>query len=186
MNLTNKALTNKAIKQLLWAGMASIGMFFAGLTSAYIVRKAEGNWIEFILPDWFLYSTIIIILSSGLLILAKKRVQKDIMPLKLILAVLFLGLLFSFFQFNGWNTLVDQGIYLTGKGSNVAGSFLYVLTLAHLVHLFGGLVALLVTSINTAKGKYTSENHFGLELTSTYWHFLGLLWIYLFLFLKYL
>ena len=76
MNITNKALTNKAIKQLLWAGMASIGMFFAGLASAYIVRKAEGNWIEFILPDWFLYSTIIIILSSGLLILAKKRVQK--------------------------------------------------------------------------------------------------------------
>ena len=66
-------ITNKAVKQLLWAGLASIGMFFAGLTSAYIVRKAEGNWMEFVLPDWFLYSTITIVLSSLLLISAKQK-----------------------------------------------------------------------------------------------------------------
>jgi cytochrome c oxidase subunit 3 len=64
---------NRALKQLLWVGMGSIAMFFAGLTSAYIVRKAEGNWTEFILPEWFWYSTITIILSSGVLILAKQK-----------------------------------------------------------------------------------------------------------------
>jgi cytochrome c oxidase subunit 3 len=62
---------NRALKQLLWIGMGSIAMFFAGLTSAYIVRKAEGNWTDFILPEWFWYSTITIVISSVVLIFSK-------------------------------------------------------------------------------------------------------------------
>jgi cytochrome c oxidase subunit 3 len=77
-------INNKAIKQLLWVGMGAIGMFFAGLTSAYIVRKAEGNWTLFVLPDWFLYSTITILLSSLLLIFAKKNLKREISPFKMI------------------------------------------------------------------------------------------------------
>ncbi len=179
-------LTNQALKQLLWAGLASIGMFFAGLTSAYIVRKAEGNWMEFVLPDWFLYSTITIIFSSLLLISAKQKIEKNISPVKMVYGALGLGFLFTLFQISGWNSLISQGIYLTGEGSNAAGSFLYVLTLAHLAHLVAGLIALLIASINSARGKYSSKNYFGFELTSTYWHFLGILWIYLFFFLKYI
>ena len=68
---------NKALKQLLWVGMGSIAMFFAGLTSAYIVRKAEGNWVDFILPEWFVYSTIVIVISSLLLIFATRRIKKN-------------------------------------------------------------------------------------------------------------
>ena len=178
-------ITNKAIKQLLWAGQASIGMFFAGLTSAYIVRKAEGNWLEFAIPDWFYYSTATIIVSSALLFYAKRKIKQNINPANFILATFLLGIIFTVFQIFGWNTLTSQGIFLTGEGSNAAGSFLYVLTLAHLIHLLAGLIALLYSSISSAKGKYNSENHLGLDLTSTYWHFLGLLWIYLFIFLKY-
>ena len=180
------SIKQKTIKQLLWVGIGSICMFFGGLTSAYIVRRAEGNWSSFILPDWFWYSTITIIISSILLIIAGRNIKKNILPTNIIFSVFVLGLMFTFFQFNGWQSLISKGVYLTGEGSNVAGSFLYVLTLSHLVHLIGGLVALLITTINSAKGKYTSENHLGLELTSTYWHFLGLLWLYLFFFLKYL
>ena len=88
-------------------------------------------------------------------------------------------------QFKGWESLTQQGVFLTGPGSNVSGSFLYVITLAHLVHLIGGLIALLVAVINTKNGKYTSQDHLGFEMTTIYWHFLGLLWLYLFLFLKY-
>ena len=177
---------NRALKQLLWVGMAAIAMFFAGLTSAYIVRKAEGNWTEFILPEWFWYSTITIVISSVVLILAKQKIKKDKSVFSLVLSVFILGLLFSFFQLNGWEELTNQGVYLTGEGSNVSGSFLYVLTLSHLVHLIGGLIALLVTAINEKRRKYSAENYLGLEITSIYWHFLSLLWIYLFCFLKYL
>ena len=125
---------NRALKQLLWVGMASIAMFFAGLTSAYIVRKAEGNWTEFFLPDWFWYSTLTIILSSAVLIIAQQKIKKDKSVFRLVLSVFVLGILYSFFQLNGWKELTNQGVYLTGEGSNVAGSFLYVLTLSHLVH----------------------------------------------------
>jgi len=97
-----------------------------------------------------------------------------------------LGGLFTYLQINGWKELTSMGVYLTGEGSNVAGSFLYVLTLSHLVHLAGGLIALLVTAINVKKKKYNSESYLGLEITTIYWHFLSALWLYLFFFLKYL
>jgi len=173
-------------KQMLWIGMAGITMFFAGLTSAYIVRKAEGNWTEFILPDWFWYSTITIVISSIVLIIAKQKIKKDESVLSLVLSVFLLGLLFTFFQLNGWQELTNKDVHLTGEGSNVAGSFLYVLTFSHLAHLIGGLIALLVTAINAKRKKYSAENYLGLEITSIYWHFLSILWIYLFCFLKYL
>lgn len=175
----------KSLKQLLWIGIGAIIMFFAGLTSAYIVRKAEGNWVEFVLPEWFLYSTITIICSSVLLIVARVYINKERPIERLVFTTFILGLIFSYFQFRGWQELTIQGVFLTGIGSNVAGSFLYVITLAHLVHLIGGLVALVIILINARKGKYKSDNYLGFELTASYWHFLGLLWIYLFLFLKY-
>ena len=80
---------------------------------------------------------------------------------------------------------MQQGLYMTGEGSNVASSFLYVLTLSHLAHLTGGLIALLVTTINSKRGKYSADNLLGIELTSIYWHYLTALWIYLFFFMQY-
>ena len=181
MNLIKK----KSLKQLLWVGIGSIIMFFAGLTSAYIVRKAEGNWIDFLFPDWFLFSTIVIIMSSITLFIAQGNIKQERDSFSFVLATFFLGILFSFFQFKGWQELTAQGVFLTGVGSNVSGSFLYVITLAHLVHLVGGLVAILITLINIKKKKYNKDNYLGLELMSIYWHFLALLWLYLFVFLKY-
>jgi len=176
---------NRSLKQLLWIGIGSIVMFFAGLTSAYIVRKAEGNWIEFILPDWFLFSTITIVLSSLFLIVAKQKIKQEVPVSRFVFLAFMLGLIFSYFQFRGWEELTAQGVFLTGVGSNVAGSFLYVITLAHLVHLIGGLLALFVIAINAKRGKYNKSNYLGFELGIVYWHFLGLLWLYLFFFLKY-
>ena len=177
---------NKALRQLLWIGMGAIGMFFAGLTSAYIVRKAEGNWLDFTLPDWFLYSTITIIISSLFLVLAKKNIENEKISSNLVLFVLILGLVFSYFQITGWKELTNQGVFLTGVGSNVAGSFLYVITLSHLIHLIGGLIAIMFIVIRSRKGLYKDGNHLGFDLASWYWHFLGILWIYLFFFLKYI
>ena len=178
-------IQNRTLKQLLWIGIGAIIMFFAGLTSAYIVRRAEGNWVEFILPDWFLFSTITIIISSILLVFISKRIKRDESVFQLIFIVFVLGLLFAFFQINGWKELTNQGVFLTGEGSNVAGSFLYVITLSHLVHLVGGLVALFITAIKAKREMYNKDDYLGFELTATYWHFLGLLWIYIYVFLKF-
>ena len=176
---------NNAKKQLLWIGMGSILMFFGGLTSAYIVRKPEGNWLEFVLPEHFTFSTIIIIVSSIILFFVKGQLRKNNSAFQLVLSVLLLGLLFTFFQFKGWQQLIAQGVYLTGEGSNASGSFLYVLTLAHLVHLFGGLIALLYVTIQSKKKVFTIENSLAIDLTSLYWHFLALLWLFVFTLLNF-
>ena len=176
---------NNAKKQLLWIGMGSILMFFGGLTSAYIVRKPEGNWLEFVLPEYFTFSTIIIIVSSIILFFVKGQLRKNNSAFQLVLSVLILGILFTFFQFKGWQQLIAQGVYLTGEGSNASGSFLYVLTLAHLVHLFGGLIALLYVTIQSKKKVFTIENSLAIDLTSLYWHFLALLWLFVFALLNF-
>ena len=176
---------NNAKKQLLWIGMGSILMFFGGLTSAYIVRKPEGNWLEFVLPEYFTFSTGIIVLSSIVLFFVKGQLRKNNSAFQLVLSVLLLGLLFTFFQFKGWQQLIAQGVYLTGEGSNASGSFLYVLTLAHLVHLFGGLIALLYVTIQSKKKVFTIENSLAIDLTSLYWHFLALLWLFVFALLNF-
>jgi cytochrome c oxidase subunit 3 len=181
-----KSIKEKALKQLLWVGIVSISMFFAGLTSAFIVRKAEGNWTEFILPDWFIASTFVIILSSVLLFFVRGRLKKGKSVFNLLFTTLLLGIIFSYLQFEGWGQLTNQGIYLTGVGSNVAGSFLYVLTLSHLVHLAGGVVALVFASVKSKLNLYSADNCLGLDLTMMYWHFLAVLWLYLFIFLKFL
>tara|TARA_B100001758_G_C18293992_1_gene548582 strand:- start:190 stop:738 length:549 start_codon:yes stop_codon:yes gene_type:complete len=178
-------IKDRSLKQLLWIGIGSIMMFFAGLTSAYVVRKPQGNWVEFILPDWFLYSTIIIIISSVALAIAKTKIHIKKLSSRLVLTTFVLGIIFSYFQFMGWHELTSQGVFLTGEGSNVSGSFLYVITLAHLIHLIGGLIAILITAVKSAKGRYSPEDCLGFDLTAIYWHFVGLLWIYLFFFLKF-
>ena len=170
----------QAIIQLLWIGIGSICMFFAGLSSLIFVDKIQFPES----PSWFLYSTIIIISSSILLITAKGQIKKDKPVFILILSVFVLGLFFTYSQFKGWEQLVNQEVnFAFGTKEE---SLLYVLTGAHLAHLFAGLISLLVVTIKAKNNRYNSKNYLGIKLASTYWHFLTILWVYLFLFLKYL
>ena len=179
-------LRNTVKKQLLWVALVSISMFFASLLSAFIVEKADVlNWNEFILPNYFVLSTGVIILSSLLLLFIRRKLRKQESVFSLVFTVLILGILFSYFQIKGWQQLTNQGIYLTGAGSNISGSFLYVVTLTHLLHLVGGLVGLCISAIKSKQNLYSINNYLGLELTSIYWHFLTILWIILFTFLKF-
>jgi len=175
-------------KAMLWIGILSMIMLFAGLTSAYIVRQAEGQWLYFELPTTFYISTAMIVLSSVTLLplvrFAKRDNHNGIM-LSLGLTMI-LGLLFTYFQFQAWGEMVDLGIFFAGSQSNAAGSYLYVITGVHLAHLAGGLITLLFTLIKASLKRYDSANYTGLELTATYWHFLDILWIYLLLFLMYI
>lgn len=179
----------KVSKPLLWVAMASIAMAFAGLTSGYVVSRSSllstNSWLIFELPNAFTLSTVVIILSSIALIITNQQISKNNQKgASLWLAVtLALGILFAVFQLWGWQQLFGNGIYFTGPGSNTAGSWVYAISFFHLLHLSGGLIALVVTLIKSALGKYTAENKLGIELAAIYWHFLGVLWLYLFLFL---
>ena len=183
-----KAAQQKASKPLLWVGILSIVMLFAGLTSAYVVRADNGNWLLFDLPNAFYLSTAVIVTSSITLFfamqMAKKNNQKGIVLG--LLATFILGLIFSYLQYAGWSELYSKHIVFGGKTSNASGSFLYLITFLHLLHLFAGLISVLVTLKNAVKGKYNAQNTLGLELCSIYWHFLDILWVYLFLFLYYI
>ena len=177
--------TIKAKKMMLLFSMLSIAMTFAGLTSAYIVSKSRPDWLkEFELPMAFTISTIVILLSSISIWFAKKNIKKNnISNTSLWLFITFgLGIIFIISQFSGFRELISQGYFFTGAQSTITTSFLYVLTVLHLIHLFAGIIVLIVVMINNYKNKYKIEK-LGFELAVTFWHFLGILWIYLFVFL---
>jgi cytochrome c oxidase subunit III len=178
----------KVQKGIVWISIVGIIMLFAGFTSAYIVSMAEGEWLYFDLPTSFVYSTTVIILSSISLFLSWFFVGKNNQQLSSIMLgiTLIFAFLFVYFQFEAWKTLVNQGIYFAGKESSRSGSYLYVLSGLHLVHLFGGIIGLLVTFFKSLRKMYSPENKLGIELCSIYWHFLGGLWIYLYLFLNFI
>ncbi len=182
------AARKKTAKPLLWLGIVSIVMLFAGTTSAYVVRADNGNWLIFNLPNAFYLSTAVIVTSSITLFMAYRMAKKSNKTGTVVgvLLTFILGLVFTYTQFAGYNELTAKGIVAMGKYANAAGSFLYFITALHLLHLFGGLISLFVTLINSLKGKYSAGNTLGLELTSIYWHFLDILWVYLFLFLYYI
>jgi cytochrome c oxidase subunit 3 len=175
----------KTAKPLLWIGIVSIVMLFAGLTSAYVVRADNGNWAMFSLPDITIISTAIIITSSLTMVVAQQAIKKGNYRLTALGLFLTLGLGIAFFvtQWMGWSILTRQGIYFVGKYSNASGSFLYLIALMHLLHMVGGLIALSVSFTKTLLKKYSASDYLGIELTAIYWHFLDVLWVYLFLFL---
>ena len=175
----------RAKKMMLLFSMLSIAMTFAGLTSAYIVSKSRPDWItDFQLPSAFMLSTVVIVLSSLSILMAKKNVNKNnIKETSIWLGVTFLwSVVFVVSQFSGFDQLISKGYFFTGPESTVTTSFLYVLAVLHLVHLFAGMIVLLVVIYNNQKNKY-SINKLGFELAVTFWHFLGFLWLYLFVFL---
>ena len=183
-----KQLRQKTSMPLLWIGMVSIVMLFAALTSAVIVSKGSREWVTFEMPGTFLISTLAIAFSSATYILAfrsAKRNQLQHLSMYVLLTLL-LGLVFGIFQVISWSQLVDQEIYFAGASSTVSGSFLYALTGLHLAHFIGGIISLVVVYIKSRREVYNSENLLGLQLSSTYWHFLGGLWLYLYLFLNFI
>lgn len=181
-----RAIREKVGKPLLIVGMVSIFMIFAALTSAYIVRQADGDWLTFDLPLPFYSSTILIVLSSLTMWWATRSVkQNNLQQVSTGVALtLFLGLGFVVSQFYTYSYMMDSGLYFVG--TNVSSSFMYVITGLHLAHIISGIIALSVTLTKARTGAYTANNHLGLSLTAMYWHFLDVLWVYLLLFLLFI
>lgn len=171
-------------KFTLWVAIGAIVMMFAALTSAYIVKKNDGSWLEFDLPRVFWYSTFVILLSSLTIHLATKAFKAREMGRyrTLITLTAILGLLFIIMQWMGFTDLESRNIALTGARSNSAASFLFVITGLHMVHVLGGVIALLIVFFRAYSVKVKNYSSLPIELVGTYWHFVDALWIYLFIF----
>jgi len=163
----------------------SIVMMFAAFTSGYIVRRDEGNWREFDLPASLLLNSIIIALSSATMQWAWFAAKKDeLSRVKIALGLtLVLGLAFLAGQFISWGDLVAGRTFFGGADANPSGSFVYVLMGVHAFHLITGLVFVAVVLLRTVKYQVHSRAMLSIGNATLYWHFLGGLWLYLYLFL---
>ncbi len=181
----DQKVNEKAKKNMLYWAMASMVVFFGGFCSYYLVMHGNGNWLVFNLPALFFVSTAIILASSFTMWWAQKSIAvNNHSGAKMgTLLTLALGVAFCVVQIAAWKELFGQGIVFAGRQSNVAGAIMYVITSMHFLHIIGGLLALSVTSIKAIRHRYSSENYLGLSLCAIFWHFLGALWVILFLFL---
>ena len=181
MNIQNK---NRASKQLVYISIISMVMMFAGLTSAYIISMKREDWVRFDLPQALFVSTLLIILSSVSFWLAKKSLRNNNKQQTTIFIgiTLLLAIGFVFFQIEGFNQLTEAGLFFTGKGSVVSSSLLVVISFAHLLHVLAGIIVLTVVLFQQLRGKYNSDRMLGFEMGAIFWHFVDILWIFLFLF----
>lgn len=168
----------------LYIAFGSIMMMFGALTSAYIVKHASGGWLEYTLTNHFYYSTAVLLLSSVTLHTSyssfKKQKEK---PYKLFLiASLILGVAFVVLQYLGWTALFAKGVDFK---ANISGSFLYLITGLHALHILGGVAGIIVAIIHAFSLPFivTEKRRIRFQLVLHYWHFVDILWIYLLTFL---
>ena len=169
---------------IMWIAIGSIVMMFAGMTSAYIVKKNQGNWLAIELPVVFWYSTAVILVSSVTMYLANTALKAGKISFykSLITITAILGVMFVIMQWEGFKDLETRGIALIGPQSNSASSFLFVITGLHMLHVLGGVIALLVTFFKSFGVQEGQTNLVPTQIVATYWHFVDVLWIYLFIF----
>ena len=175
----------KAKKFLVWLFIISSFMIFAGLTSGFIVYTAGSpdRGLKTILPEAFLYSAAIIVLSSltmHLAYLSARKLQFGLQKLYLVITIV-LGLSFMAMQFYGWQLLTGQGVFFVNY--NASQSFIYVFTGLHMLHIIAGIVMLTNSLVGSVRNIAQVRNLFRLETTSIFWHFIDILWIYLYVFL---
>jgi len=172
-------------KFALWLFMATVIMLFGAWTSAYIVKRGEPGWSSFELPTQFWINSLLIVISSGTLYWAQRAARRDeLEKVKLMVSLtVVLGVLFLVGQWLAWIKMIEMNYYFTGTGSNTSSSFIYVLTGVHGLHVISGVIVLIVLLFATFRYQVHSKNMTRMEMCSTYWHFLGGLWLYLFVFL---
>lgn len=185
---THEQKSKRAKKMMLYVGIGSLIMSFAGLTSAFIVSSKREDWLkDFELPEAFTISTIVIIVSSISMFFALRSLKKQHRQGATIglLITFVLGLAFVFFQLQGYREIIDSGYHFTGATSNVTMSYIYLISALHIAHVVAGLISLIVVIYNHFKQKYNHIEYQGFELAAIFWHFVDILWLYLFLFFSF-
>ncbi|TWF44938.1 cytochrome c oxidase subunit 3 [Chitinophaga polysaccharea] len=170
-------------KYSLWIAMGSITMMFIGFTSAYIVKRSQANWLAFELPHIFWISTAVILTSSLTIHLALKQFKERNMQRykQLITLTAILGVVFAVCQWIGFSQLKAMGLPLNGP---VSASFIYVIVGVHMLHVLGGVIALLIMFGRAYRTRIRTYSAVPIEVAATYWHFVDILWIYLLIFLS--
>jgi cytochrome c oxidase subunit 3 len=184
---------------MMWIYLVSMTMMFAGLTSALIVGRADhldnASWRNFDLPTAFHFTTFIVLASSATMHAAYMAAKRNRFPaLRLFLWITTaLGFVFLIGQWTGFRQLYASGVYFVDNTellgtrfqvNNVSGSFLFVITGLHALHVVGALIAALVMMIRAIGYKINAQNMTGLKITAIFWHALGVLWLYLYFFLN--
>ena len=170
---------------MLWFGIGSLIMTFAGLTSAFIVSKNRVDWVnDFPIPTAFYFSLFVIIISSLSLLISKKYLleNKNLSNLFLVITIV-LGLSFILLQFTGFKQIIHQGFHFTGPTSSINSSFIFLIAFVHIIHVLVALFFLVYILIRNFYVQISDQNSLGFELASIFWHFVDILWIYLFIFL---
>ena len=165
-----------------WFLLTGIGMLFGGFASAYIVLRGVPSWESVHLPSLVWGNTAILLISSLTFEQARRSVKKDdAAGLRRWLSFTgILGLVFVAGQVEVWRKLSASGMYLS---ANLHGSFFYVLSGMHAIHILGGLIALSLVIRKAWNGILHSRNFEPLRLCATYWHFMGGVWLLLLLLL---
>ena len=180
----NATQDTKPKKFIMWLFVVSSTIMFGGFTSYYIVFSAsKGKGHGLVLPDLFIYSTIVLLASSVCLFLAFKALKREnIGTQRLFLwLTLGLGLAFGYLQLESWSTLVSTGAFFSNN--NAAISMIYVVSGFHLLHIFGGLCFVIFALTGTYKKMSMEKRKYRMEIASIFWHFIDILWIYLYVFL---
>ena len=184
MENTQDIFDPKPKKFIVWLFVVSSTIMFGGFTSYYLVFAAsKGKGHGLVLPDAFIYSTLLIIASSVTLTLASVALKKLNFSLqrKMLWLTIVLAFGFGFMQFMAWGSMVKTGATLVGN--NAAISFIYVVPLMHLFHIIAGLGFITSSLVGSYKNITLAKNKFRMEITSIFWHFIDILWIYLYVFL---
>lgn len=175
---------------VIWLLIIASIMLFAAFSSAYIVHRADGlrneAWAQFNLPMAFWYSAIIVLLSSLVIEKAYRAAKNDDIYLvpSLVIITLLLGLGFCISQYFGWKSLNEMGFHFSNiEPEGISGSFVHVVVYVHLAHILLGISLLSITLFKSLRLQVHKKNMLFINISRTYWHFLGILWIYLLLFL---
>jgi cytochrome c oxidase subunit III len=174
----------------LWLFMLASSMLFAATVSAFIVHRPDAQsrqaWTAFDLPIFFLYSTIIVVLSSISVYYAHKMAKNDELAANkhLLWVTTVLGVLFCVSQYFGWQQMVKLDLtFVNARPEDISASYVWVITMLHFVHILGGIGLLIATWIQSIRLNVHKKSMGLMTITHTYWHFVGVLWIFLYLFL---
>lgn len=160
-----------------WIFLGTVVMLFMSLTSAYLVKRSDGEWLLFRLPPVLYLTTFVIAASSLVLQLGYRYSERKNVFRMSLLVTMALGIVFLAGQFYAWKDLVQHNVYLVG---NAAGSFVYVITGLHGLHIISAVIVLAFMLFSHRNSNPKEIRSFKLGLV--YWHFLGILWIYLLIF----